>query len=61
MKNVNFTLLSLAILTVVCLMLIGVAIAERSIIGILLAVIASILVIGFGFVMKKKMRESGKL
>lgn len=61
MKNINFLFLSLAILTVIFIMLIGIAVAERSVVGIILSIIATILVMGFSFKMKKKMRESGKL
>lgn len=61
MKNINFLFLSLAILTVIFIMLIGITVAERSVVGIILSIIATILVMGFSFKMKKKMRESGKL
>lgn len=36
----------------------GVSVAERSLIGAILSLIASILVIGMGFTLKKKWRES---
>lgn len=60
-KKINAVFLGFAIATVICLMLIGVAIAERSLIGLVFAVISTIFVMGFGFVIKKKWRESGKL
>lgn len=40
---------------------IGIAVAEESIIGILAAIIALIVVMGIGFKTKKKMRENGTL
>ncbi|WP_017753575.1 DUF5325 family protein [Calidifontibacillus oryziterrae] len=61
MKKINVLFFSLAIVTVVCMMLIGIAIAIGSLIGIILASLATILVMGFSFSMKKKMRNSGRL
>ncbi|WP_458414034.1 DUF5325 family protein [Schinkia sp. CFF1] len=61
MKKINFLFLGLAIATVIALMSIGVAIAERSILGVILSIIASILIMGVGFSLKKKMREANKL
>lgn len=61
MKKMNILFLGLAILTVICLMSIGISIAEKSIQGIILATTATILITGFGFMMKKKMRAAGKL
>lgn len=61
MKNINFLFLGLAIATVISLMLIGIAIAERSILGIISSILASIVIMGFGFMMKKRMREANKL
>ncbi|WP_077617680.1 YlaF family protein [Bacillus sinesaloumensis] len=61
MKNVNIPMLLIAIATAVCIMLIGVAIGERSLLGIILSIIAVIIVTGLGFTTKKKMRENGKL
>jgi len=40
---------------------IGVAIAEKSVIGIFGAIIALILIMGFGFKTKKRLRENGML
>lgn len=61
MKNVNIPMLLFAILTAICIMLIGVAIAERSLLGIILSIIAVIIVTGLGFTTKKKMRENGRI
>jgi hypothetical protein len=61
MKSANFVMLSFAIATIICLILIGISIAEKSIFGIILAIIAAIITMGLGFTTKKKLRESGKL
>ncbi|EWG11794.1 YlaF family protein [Cytobacillus firmus] len=61
MKNIKWPLLAFAIGAAICMMGIGVAVAERSIFGIFLAIIALILVMGYGFKTKKKMREEGSL
>ncbi|HHW38239.1 MAG TPA: YlaF family protein [Bacillales bacterium] len=58
MKNINFLFLGLAIATVIAMMLIGVAIAERSILGIILSITATVLITGLGFSLKKKMRKA---
>ncbi|KEF36017.1 hypothetical protein M670_04816 [Schinkia azotoformans MEV2011] len=58
MKNINFLSLGLAIATVIALMLIGVAIAERSLLGIILSITATVLITGLGFSLKKKMRKA---
>lgn len=58
MKNINFLFLGLAVATVIALMLIGVAIAERSILGITLSILGSVLLTGLGFSLKKKIRKA---
>ncbi|EKN68493.1 DUF5325 family protein [Schinkia azotoformans] len=58
MKNINFLFLGLAIATVIALMLIGVAIADRSLLGIILSITATVLITGLGFSLKKKMRKA---
>lgn len=40
---------------------IGIAIGERSVAGTFACIIALVLVMGFGFKKKKKMREAGEL
>ncbi|MFT4416065.1 YlaF family protein [Fredinandcohnia humi] len=60
MKNLNVLMLLFAIATTFCIMLIGIAIAERSMLGIILSIIAVIIVTGLGFTTKKKMRENGR-
>jgi arginine exporter protein ArgO len=61
MKKIKWPLLAFAIGAAICMMGIGVAIGERSFIGIIVAVIGLIFVMGFGFKTKKKMREEGLL
>ncbi|WP_078547382.1 YlaF family protein [Litchfieldia alkalitelluris] len=61
MKSINITMLIFSLLTVICMMSIGIAIAERSILGTILSILAVIIVMGFGFVTKKKMREKSNL
>ncbi len=48
----------LAIVTVICIMSIGVAIAERSILIALLATVGMVISTGFGFSLRKRIRES---
>jgi arginine exporter protein ArgO len=50
-----------AILAAACIVGIGIAIAEKSIIGVFGCIIAVIFVMGFGFKTKKRMRENGQL
>lgn len=61
MKNIKWPFLLFAFAAAACMMGTGIAIGERSVPGIILTLIALILVMGFGFTIKKKMRESGKL
>ncbi|KON89248.1 hypothetical protein AF332_22175 [Sporosarcina globispora] len=61
MNKIKWPLLAFAIGAALCMMGIGVAVAERSIIGIIFAIIALIFVMGYGFKTKKKMREDGLL
>ncbi|CAM3405121.1 YlaF family protein [Cytobacillus oceanisediminis] len=61
MKNIKWPLLAFAIGAALCMMGIGVAVAERSIIGIIFSIILLVFVMGFGFKTKKKMREDGLL
>jgi drug/metabolite transporter (DMT)-like permease len=55
-KKIIFLLV--AITGVFFFALTGVSVAERSFIGAILSLVASILVIGYGFTLKKKWRES---
>ncbi|WP_230129321.1 DUF5325 family protein [Bacillus sp. CECT 9360] len=61
MKNVQWNFLILALLATASLAWTGIAIAERSIIGIVLSIVALFVIMGFGFATKKKKREKGKL
>ncbi|MBY0120851.1 YlaF family protein [Bacillus sp. S/N-304-OC-R1] len=61
MNQIKWPLLAFAIAAALCMMGIGVAIAERSIIGIIGAIVLLIFVMGFGFKTKKNMREKGLL
>ncbi|MBN8199428.1 hypothetical protein DFO70_103111 [Cytobacillus firmus] len=61
MNKIKWPLLAFAIGAALCMMGIGVAVAERSIIGMIIAIIALIFVMGYGFKTKKKMREDGLL
>ncbi|WML49394.1 YlaF family protein [Neobacillus sp. PS3-34] len=61
MKQIKWVLLVYAILSAFCMMGIGVAIGERSIIGGISCIVLLVLVMGFGFKTKKKMRENGQL
>lgn len=61
MNSINFPMLAIALLTAICIMLIGVSIALRSVLGIVLSIVAVFIVTGFGFVTKKKLREKGRI
>lgn len=61
MKQVKWTFLVYAVLATVCIMGIGIAIAEKSLIGAIVCVIGIIAVMGLGFKTKKRMRENGEL
>jgi hypothetical membrane protein len=61
MKQIKWPLFFIALLAAATIMGIGIAIAERSNIGILACIVGLVFVMGFGFKTKKKMREAGKL
>ncbi len=50
-----------AVLATISIMAIGVFIGEQSILGILLAIVALIIIMGLGFTKKKQLRERGEL
>lgn len=60
MKKENLLFLLLVAITVACIMSIGIAVAERSIIIALLAVAGVILAMGLGFTLKKRVRENNQ-
>ncbi|WP_251549002.1 YlaF family protein [Neobacillus muris] len=61
MKPVNWPMLIFAILAAVSIMGIGVAIAEKTMLGLFGCLAALIVIMGLGFRMKKKLREKGVL
>ncbi|MCM2533539.1 YlaF family protein [Neobacillus pocheonensis] len=61
MKQIKWIFVVYAILAAVCIMGIGIAIAEKSILGAVGCVIAVVLIMGMGFKTKKKMRENGQI
>lgn len=61
MKQVKWTFLVYAVLAAACIMGIGIAIAEKSVIGVMGCVIGIIAVMGLGFKTKRRMRENGEL
>ncbi|WP_042356386.1 YlaF family protein [Bacillus rubiinfantis] len=61
MKQPKWTLLLYSILAAAGMMGIGVAIAERSLLGIVSCIAAVIVVMGMGFTTKKKLREKGEI
>lgn len=61
MKQIKWPLLFFAFAAASCMIGIGIAIGERSILGVIACTVALIFVMGFGFKKKKKMREAGEL
>lgn len=61
MKQIKWPMLFFAFAAATCMIGIGIAIGERSLIGAIACVLALIVVMGLGFKTKKKMRESGEL
>ncbi|MCM3713052.1 DUF5325 family protein [Halalkalibacter oceani] len=61
MKKENMLFLLLAVITVLCIMSIGVAIAERSTLIGILAFIGILIAMGLGFNLRKKLRESSDM
>ncbi len=57
MKQINIIFLVLAFLTAFFMILIGISVGERSILGIFGAIIGIVVTIGAGFTYKKKLRE----
>jgi hypothetical protein len=58
MKKIKSLFLLFALVATSCIMGIGISVAERSIIGIISCILLFILVMGIGFIAKKKMREN---
>lgn len=61
MRQVKWNLLAYAILTTALIMGIGIAIAEKSMVGAISCILAIIAVMGLGFKTKRRMRENGEL
>lgn len=61
MKKIKSLFLLFALVATSCIVGIGISVAERSIIGIISCILLFILVMGIGFITKKKMRENGFL
>lgn len=61
MKQIKWVLLFFAIAAATCIIGIGIAIGERSFMGAVVSVAALVLIMGFGFKTKKKMRERGEI
>ncbi|ERN53095.1 DUF5325 family protein [Alkalihalophilus marmarensis] len=61
MKKENVLFLLLAVITVICIMSIGVAVAERSIVIALLALIGIVIALFLGISLRKKVNEASEL
>jgi Ca2+/Na+ antiporter len=60
MNRHNIYFLTLSIFTVLCLLLVGVAIAYGNPYGILLAILGVVVFMGLGFRKKKQLREENE-
>lgn len=61
MKNVKWIFVFLSLAALLSMAGIGVAVGERSILGIIFAILLLCAVMGFGFKKKKEYREAGLL
>ncbi|OXS78435.1 YlaF family protein [Domibacillus enclensis] len=61
MPSIQWPFLGFAVLAAACMIGIGIAIGEQSIIGAVLSIVLLLAVMGFGFSFKAKMRRAGKL
>lgn len=61
MKQIKWIFVMYAVLAAASIMGIGVAISEKSVIGVMGSIVLVVLVMGMGFKTKRKMRESGKI
>ena len=59
MKLGKWVFLVLSFLAAISMIGIGIAVSERSILGIILAIVALNVIMGSGFILKKRMREKG--
>ncbi|WP_050181566.1 DUF5325 family protein [Domibacillus robiginosus] len=61
MPTIQWPFLGFAVLAAACMIGIGIAIGEGSILGGALSIVLLLAVMGFGFSYKAKMRRAGKL
>ena len=61
MKNIKWVFVLFSLMALLSMFAIGISVGLRSIPGILASILLLILVMGFGFKTKKKMREQGLL
>ena len=61
MKDIKWIFVLYSIAAILSMCAIGVAVGLRSVPGAFIAIIALVLVMGYGFKTKKKMREQGAL
>lgn len=61
MKSIKWVFVLYAILALFSMFAIGISVGLRSIPGVLVSILALILVMGYGFKTKKKLRENGLL
>lgn len=61
MTSAKFRLLFVAILSVIFLILIGIMIAEQSIVGAIISLLASVFTVGYGFKIRAALKREGKL
>ncbi|MFC6038194.1 YlaF family protein [Paenisporosarcina macmurdoensis] len=61
MKNIKWVFTLYSLLALLSMFAIGISVGLRSIPGILASILLLILVMGFGFKTKKKMRDKGLL
>jgi hypothetical protein len=61
MKQIKWIFVVFAVLAAVSIMGIGVAIGEESILGVIGSILALVLIMGFGFKTKAKLRNNGQL
>lgn len=58
MEHIQYRFLLTAIIGVIFLIGIGIMIAEKSPIGIIICIIGTFVTVGYGFITKRKMRNS---
>jgi hypothetical protein len=61
MSSIRYRLLFVAILSIIFLILVGIMLAEKSIIGACISLVASIFTVGYGFILRAKLKREGKL